>query len=205
MQIVNFQGGEGGIEEEERNTYHGFNTISKKRVLFLVFGIILFIGAYSVGAMLVEINDSEAQVIKRQFEGEVKGINEFGIFLNNIKVAVGMFIPGFGIELGIFTAFSTGLAFNAISQTSPSFVYHQISPLIVFLTPFGVLEAIAYGIAISRSSILSFQLIKTKNKKKYWKEEYLIPTIIELGIVIAILFVGALIEWQMVQQMVRLG
>ena len=50
-----------------------------------------------------------------------------------------------------------------------------------------------------------FQLIKTKNKRKYWKEEYLIPTIIELGIVIAILFVGAIIEWQMVQQMVRLG
>ena len=159
----------------------------------------MFIGVYSVGAMLVKINHSEAQIIKRQFEGEVKGINEFGIFLNNAKVAVGMFIPGFGIVLGIFTAFSTGIAFNAISQTSPSFAYHQISPLIVFLTPFGVLEAIAYGIAISRSGILSFQLIKTKNKKKYWKEEYLIPTIIELGIVIAILFVGAIIEWHMVQ------
>jgi uncharacterized membrane protein SpoIIM required for sporulation len=150
--------------------------------------------------MLVKINYSEAQIIKRQFEGEVKGIDQFGIFLNNVKVAVGMFIPGFGIALGIFSAFSTGIAFNAISQTSPSFVSHQISPLIVFLTPFGVLEAIAYGIAISRSGILSFQLIKTKNKKKYWKEEYLIPTIIELGIVIAILFIGAIIEWQMVQQ-----
>jgi hypothetical protein len=44
--------------------------------------------------MLVKINYSEAQIIKRQFEGEVKGIDEFGIFLNNIKVAVGMFISG---------------------------------------------------------------------------------------------------------------
>ena len=65
MQIVNFQGGEGGIEEEERNTYHGFNIISKKQVLFLVVGIILFIGVYSVGAMLVKIDYSEAQIIKR--------------------------------------------------------------------------------------------------------------------------------------------
>jgi hypothetical protein len=40
----------------------------------------LFIGAYSVGAMLVKINYSEAQIIKRQFEGEVKGIDQFGIF-----------------------------------------------------------------------------------------------------------------------------
>ena len=155
--------------------------------------------------MLVEINDSEAQVIKRQFEGEVKGIDQSGIFLNNIQAAVWMFIPGFGIVLGVFTAFSTGVAFNAISQASPSFVSHQISPLIVFLTPFGVLEAIAYGIAISRSGILSFQLIKTKNKKKYWKEKFLIPTVIEIGIVISLLFIGAIIEWQMVQQMVRVG
>ena len=116
-----------------------------------------------------------------------------------------MFIPGFGIVLGIFTAFSTGVAFSAISQASPSFVSNQISPLIVFLTPFGVLEAIAYGIAISRSGILSFQLIKTKNKKKYWKEKFLIPTVIEIGIVISLLFIGAIIEWQMVQQSVRVG
>jgi hypothetical protein len=192
----NFEGGERRIEE--RNTCYKFNTISKKRVLFLIFGIILFIGVYFVGAMLVKINDTEAQTIKRQFEEEVKGINQFGIFFNNIKVAVGMFIPGFGIALGIFSAFSTGVAFNAISQTSPSLVSDHISPLIVFLTPFGILEAIAYGIAISRSGILSFQLIKTKNNRKYWKEKYLIPAIIEIGIVIALLFIGAIIEWQMI-------
>jgi hypothetical protein len=193
----NFEGGEGGIEEE-RNTYYGFNILSKKRVLLLVFGIILFIGAYSVGAMLVKINGSEAQIIKRQFEEEVKGIDQFGIFLNNIQAAVWMFIPGFGIALSIFTAFSTGIVLNAILHTSLSFVSHQISPLIVFLTPFGVLEAIAYGIAISRSGILSFQLIKTKNRRKYWKEKFLIPAVIEIGIVISLLFIGAIIEWQMI-------
>ena len=92
-----------------------------------------------------------------------------------------------------------------ISYFSPSFVSHHISPLIVFLTPFGILEAIAYGIAISRSGILSYQLIKTRKKSKYWKEKYLIPTIIEIGVVIAILFVGAIIEWQMAQQLGRVG
>jgi len=38
----NFEGGEGRIEKA-RNTHYGFNTISKKRVLILVFGIILSI------------------------------------------------------------------------------------------------------------------------------------------------------------------
>jgi hypothetical protein len=37
---------------------------------------------------------------------------------------------------------------NASSHTSP--LVSRISPLIVFLTPFGILEDIAYGIAISR-------------------------------------------------------
>jgi hypothetical protein len=38
-----------------------------------------------------------------------------------------MFIPGFGIALGGFSAFSTGLVFNAIAQTSPAL--SNISPI----------------------------------------------------------------------------
>jgi hypothetical protein len=130
----------------------------RRRFLFFVFGIIAFIIAYSVGAILVKINASQADFIKKDFETKIKGINQYGIFANNFKVALGMFIPGFGIALGGFSAFSTGLVFNAIAQTSPAL--SNISPLIVFLTPFGILEIIAYGIAISRSGILSYQLIK---------------------------------------------
>jgi uncharacterized membrane protein SpoIIM required for sporulation len=106
-----------------------------------------------------------------------------------------MFIPGFGIALGGFSAFSTGLVFNAILHTSPA--VSNISPLIVFLTPFGILEIIAYGIAISRSSILSYQLIKDTNKRNSWRK-YVIPTVIEIGIVLIILFIGAIVEWQMI-------
>jgi uncharacterized membrane protein SpoIIM required for sporulation len=106
-----------------------------------------------------------------------------------------MFIPGFGIALGGFSAFSTGLVFNAILHTSPA--VSNISPLIVFLTPFGILEIIAYGIAISRSGILSYQLIKDTNKRNSWRK-YVIPTVIEIGIVLIILFIGAIVEWQMI-------
>ena len=168
----------------------------RRRFLFFVFGIIVFIIAYSVGAILVKINASQADFIKKDFETKIKGINQYGIFANNFKVALGMFIPGFGIALGSFSAFSTGLVFNAIAQTSPAI--SSISPLIVFLTPFGILEIIAYGIAISRSGILSYQLIKDANKRNSWRR-YVIPTIIEIGIVVTILFVGAIVEWQMIR------
>jgi Stage II sporulation protein M len=167
-----------------------------RRFLFFVFGIIVFIIAYSVGAILVNLNPSQADFIKRDFEKQIKGINQYGIFANNFRVALGMFIPEFGIALGTFSAFSTGLVFNVLTTTSPAI--SNISPLVVFLTPFGILEIIAYGIAISRSDILSYQLIKDTNKRDSWRK-YVIPTVIEIGIVVTILFIGAIIEWQMIR------
>jgi len=89
------------------------------------------------------------------------------------------------------------MVFNAVSHTSPIILH--ISPLIVFLTPFGILEIIAYRIAISRSGIISYQLIKDSNKRKSW-QKYVIPTIIEIVVVLVILLIGAIIEWQMAQQ-----
>jgi CBS domain-containing protein len=177
------------------NKNNNFNILSKWRFLFFVLGMIVFIIAYFVGATLVNLNPSQADSIKRDFRKQIKGINQYGIFANNVRVALGMFLPGFGIVMGAFSAFSTGLVFNTLSTISPAL--YNISPLIVFLTPFGILEIIAYGIAISRSGILSYQLIKDTNKRNSWRK-YVIPTIIETGIVVAILFIAATVEWQMV-------
>ena len=164
--------------------------------LFFVFDMIVFVIAYFVGATLVNLNPSQAEFIKVHFQEQIKGINQYGIFANNFRVALGMFIPGFGIALGTFSAFSTGLVFNALSTISPAL--SNISPLIVFLTPFGILEIIAYGIAISRSGILSYQLIKDTNKRNSW-QKYVIPTVIEIGIVVIILLIGAIVEWQLIR------
>jgi CBS domain-containing protein len=173
-----------------------FKIISRWRFLLFIFGMIVFIIAYSVGATIVHIDAGQAEFIKTHFQEQIKGINQYGIFANNLRVALGMFIPGFGIALGGFSAFSTGLVFNAIAQASPAL--SNISPLIVFLTPFGILEIIAYGIAISRSGILSYQLIKDTNRKNSWRK-YVIPTVVEIAIVITILFIAATVEWQMIR------
>jgi hypothetical protein len=45
---------------------------------------------YSTGAILVKINASQADFIKKDFEIKIKGINQYGIFANNFKVALGM-------------------------------------------------------------------------------------------------------------------
>lgn len=172
-----------------------FNFTLKWRLIFFMFGMIGFVSAYSIGTTLVHIDNSQAEFMKAHFQEEIKGINQYGIFANNARIAFSVFIPGLGIVLGMLSAFSTGLVFNALSTVLPAL--SNISPLVVFLTPFGILEIIAYGIAISRSGILSYQLIKDTNRRSSWSK-YVIPTIIEIGIVTVILFIAAIVEWQMI-------
>jgi len=66
--------------------------------------------------------------------------------------------------------------------------------LVIFLTPFGILELAAYGLAISRSCILFFEILKKKFTKKS-----LFYLLIEVALVSGMLFVGAIIEWMMIE------
>jgi hypothetical protein len=102
-----------------------------------------------------------------------------------------MFVPGIGIAFGLFSGFSTGNIFVIITRDLPI----QIPPLLVFLTIFGIMELVSYGIAISRSYLLLITIMKRTNIK-----ENLIYTGIEIGIVAIILFFSAIIEWDLIKQ-----
>ena len=65
----------------------------------------------------------------------------------------------------------------------------------LFVSPFGLMELAAYSIGMSRS----FILIQTILKKKSIKLE-LTPTTIEIGIVVALLLAGGLIESIMIEE-----
>jgi len=162
------------------------------RLLYLVIGIVVFVIAYFIGAG-TDIGKNETENLRDQFNKQVKDIDQNGIFVNNLRISLGMFIPVLGMGLGIFSGFSTGLMFNVIAESSP--LLNNISPLLILVTPFGVMEVFAYGLAMSRSGMLTYQIIK----KKQWRE-YIVPTIIEIGIVITILLIGATIEWQIITQ-----
>jgi hypothetical protein len=128
----------------------------------------------------------EADEITTAFEEQVAGIGAEGLSSNNIVVALGMFVPGFGAGFGVYTAASTGVLFNALAI---SYDLEGISPLSVIATPFGVLEILAYSLAMSRSGILVYQFAK----KRHWRE-YAIPTGIEVGIVVVMLLVAGVVE-----------
>jgi uncharacterized membrane protein SpoIIM required for sporulation len=140
------------------------------------------------------MSSSEVNDLKSRFMDQINDIDQTGIFINNAKIALGMFIPLLGVGLGIFSGFSTGMVFNAIAATSANL--NGISPLLILITPFGLMEIVAYGFAISRSGMLFYSLLK----RKHWRE-YLLSTVVEIGIVVVLLLSGAIIEWEMITRL----
>lgn len=169
----------------------------KRRFAFIGIAAAVFAIAYSAGAAST-MSDEEAKNLKDLFGKQVEGIDAIGIFLNNFWIAFLMFIPAFGIFIGMFSAYSTGLVFKALAQTTPQIA--DLSPLIILATPFGMMEVISYGIAMSQSVILLNEIVRKKSLKTIFRIPVLIPTLIQLGIVAALLFAGAFVEFYMIKE-----
>lgn len=164
----------------------------RRRLLFVLMGSLVFFGVYSLGAE-IEMTPEEAQEVRDAFDEQIEDINDIGIFLNNIRIALGMFVPGAGVALGVFSAYATGNVFAAIAESSPEL--QGIPPQLILVTPFGLMEVFVYGLAMSRSALLVYYFVK----RRPWRE-YALPTLIELGIAAAVLISAAVIEWWMIQE-----
>lgn len=160
-------------------------------VTFFVF-VGLFSLSFQVGAMY-DVSDEEANAFVQEFLSQTEAIDGIGFFLNNSSAALPMFVPGFGIIWGAYTAWSTGFGFAAMITMAPGL--SEIMPLsILYMSPFGLMELIAYSIGLSRSYHITFQLIKRVNLKGLIK-----PTAIEVGIVVGLLLVAGFLEQYMIQ------
>ncbi|HJT09295.1 MAG TPA: stage II sporulation protein M [Candidatus Nitrosotalea sp.] len=167
--------------------------LAKKRVIVFLIFIGIFSAAYSIGSTS-NMSEQDSKSFIKEFEQAVEGIDAIGIFTHNATVALPMFIPGFGMAWGSFAAWSTGLAFKALVSTTPALA--KLPPLaIIYLSPFGVMELIAYSIGMSRSLLLINTILKKKDLKKEIR-----PTAIEIGIVIGLLLAAAFIEYAMIQE-----
>ena len=152
----------------------------------------LFTIIFQLGSMST-VSQVEADLFMEEFKKLVLDIDAFGIFVHNTTIALPMFIPGFGIFWGLFSSWSTGYAFAAIATSIPEVA--NISPLtILFLSPFGLMEISAYSLGISRSFILIKAIITKTNLLQFIK-----PTIIEIGIVVALLLAGGYVEFYMIE------
>ena len=165
----------------------------KKRILIGFVFVGIFIISFSIGAE-IKVPEEDAKTFLKEFQQTVEGINAIGIFAHNASIGLPMFVPGFGVPWGLFAAASTGLAFSALVSTTPMLA--KIPPIaILLISPFGVMELAAYSIGMSRSFILIWAIIK-KNPIR----QEIRPTLIEIGIVIALLLAGGFIEAEMISQ-----
>ena len=162
----------------------------KKRLVFFFIAMLFFLGIFYLGFSF-RTDESFSKELSKNFINQITDIDEFGIFLNNLKIALVMFIPVIGLVMGTISGFSTGLVFNSIMNLSD---VGYSNPLVIFLTPFGILELASYGLAISRGCILFFEIVKKKFTKKS-----LFYLLIEVALVSGMLFVGAIIEWMMIE------
>ncbi len=152
----------------------------------------IFAGTYQIGSMST-VSQEEADIFMSEFEELVMDIDAFGIFTHNTTIALPMFIPGFGVAWGLFSAWSTGFAFAAITTSAP--ILEQVPPLtILFLSPFGLMEITAYSLGISRSFILIRAITKKIDLKTFIQ-----PTLIEIGVVIGLLLAGGYLEFYMIE------
>lgn len=165
----------------------------KRIILFFIFTAIFTI-VYGTSAVTSEPTEEEIQEIMDFFDEIVGTIDGIGIFTHNVTIALPMFIPGFGVAWGLFSAYSTGFAYSAIAAANADVA--QLNPLAILLTPFGLMEMAAYSIAMSRSTLLAKNVFQ-----KNWeliKNEKLILSI-EIGIVIALLLIGGIVEMWMIE------
>ena len=165
----------------------------KRIILFFIFTAI-FTVVYGGSAVTSEPTEEEIGEVMSFFEEIIDTIDGIGIFVHNVLIALPMFIPGFGVAWGLFSAYSTGFAFSAIAAANADVA--QLNPLAILLTPFGLMEMAAYSIAMSRSTLLAKNVFQ-----KNWeliKNEKLILSI-EIGIVIALLLIGGIVEMWMIE------
>lgn len=154
---------------------------------------LVFVGVYILGST-TEISTEEADLFSKEFGALVEGIDAVGIFTHNTLIAAGMLVPGIGVPWALFSAWSTGYAFAALS-TAPGL--EDVPAIAILLTPFGIMEVAAYSLATSRSAIFIAMLARHRP---------LIPQIrilaIEGGVVAALLAVAAVIEYVAIESII---
>src|ERR687889_540651 len=77
----------------------------KQRLFFFFIAMLLFLGLFQLG-FSIKVDKSFSEDLSRNFIEQIQDINETGIFLNNLKIALAMFIPMAGVGFwGLFSVF----------------------------------------------------------------------------------------------------
>jgi hypothetical protein len=103
---------------------------------FRIILFFIFMGVYSlsfqIGATL-EVSPEEANNFVQEFLSSTQDSDGLAFFVNNVSVALPMFVPGAGTIIGIYSGWSTGFGFAAIATMAPGF--HVVYSLVKKVNP----------------------------------------------------------------------
>ena len=71
----------------------------KKRLAFFFIAMLFFLSIFYLGFSF-KMDESFSKELSRNFMNQISDIDEFGIFLNNLKIALVMFLPVIGLVMG---------------------------------------------------------------------------------------------------------
>lgn len=171
-----------------------------KKTRAISFGVFfgVFLASYMIGTTY-KMSEEEAATFLNEFQNATQGIDAVGIFFHNSSIALPMFVPGYGVAWGSFTGWESGAAFGAVVGANPEL--SDLPPLAPLLeSPFGIMELVAYSIGMSRSYLVVWRIVKKNPLKKQ-----IVPSAIEVGIVIALLLVGGFVESSIISQQTALS
>ncbi len=164
------------------------NKESTVRVLTVLLFVAFFTTTFTIGSEF-EIPQEEQEILKKQITEKLEKARDNSdssfIFLNNVLIGLLMVIPfGIGIIIGLASAFVTGLTVGGFDLEIPAY-------LLLYLTPFGFMELIAYSLAMSSSLFLTKTILK-KNKQLIKRELKFFG--VTVGIIVGLIFFGGVIE-----------
>lgn len=133
---------------------------------------------------------SEAEAATQELLEQVRTLNAVSIFINNCLIALISLIPGIGSIFMLYAMYNTGFFIGMIAKASG---YTTLNAVITtFLNPVGILEIVAYTLALGESILLLY-LIARRRVAEFKKRIFLNSwkTIIAI---VGLLLVAAIIE-----------
>ncbi len=163
----------------------------RKRIYSVILVLILSIMVTILGTF-VPLSTEDAQTIADQVNSTIRENRDIAsltgaIFVNNFSICLLMFIPVVGAVLGFSILFTTGTALSAISMSQVPPIPTWLSFLALAITPIFWIEFIAYSLAMAQSIWLFRRLMQRRWRELKW-------TAISIGIVAAMLAIGAVVE-----------
>jgi len=167
-------------------------SLLRRRIYFALIATAYLIAVLAAGSLTpLDAATTESLLAQANELLSTVSLSPLAILANNFLAMLLMIIPALGIIASTFIVYTTGLIISALagSQGLPALLLLAIP----FATVYGLLEMMAYGIAVSESALVVYAILK----RRLMRELRILP--IAFAAATGLLFVAAVIEFFLIE------